>query len=360
MAGLSINREFWHDRKVFVTGHTGFKGAWLSLWLQSLGADITGYSLPPETTPSLFKLLNLPNGHLADIRDTEQLCTALKDTEPSIVFHLAAQSLVRPSYNDPVGTFATNTVGTAAVLDAVRKTESVQAVIVVTSDKCYENREWPWPYRETDTLGGHDPYSASKGAAELVTSSMRRSFFAPYRASGHPARIATVRAGNVIGGGDWTLDRLVPDIVRATETRRVVIRNPSAVRPWQHVLEPIAAYLGLAERLTTDDADIDTAFNFGPDNLHTRSVLDVTNIISKMLGVDEVSSARQKDQPHEANLLTVDCSLSRQLLGWRPRLSFEQTIEMTAAWYKAHRSQNDMRQYSEQQIDYFDSISPYM
>jgi CDP-glucose 4,6-dehydratase len=222
---LVVDPAFWAGRRVFVTGHTGFKGAWLTFWLRQMGSEVVGYALPPATTPSLFGLLDLRHDHFADICDTRALEDAMRSARPEIVLHLAAQALVRPSFDDPVGTFATNIVGTAALLDAVRKTDGVRAVVIVTSDKCYENREWAWGYRETDALGGHDPYSASKGAAEIVTASMRQSFFAPYRAGGHPARIATARAGNVIGGGDWSTDRLVPGdpalAARARASRRL-------------------------------------------------------------------------------------------------------------------------------------------
>lgn len=359
MAKIAINSEFWQGRRVFVTGHTGFKGAWLTFWLQRLGAEVTGYALPATTTPALHELLGLKGGYLADICDGAALMNAMQAARPEVVFHLAAQAIVRTSYDDPVATFATNVTGTAQLLDAVRHTTGTKAVVVVTSDKCYENREWPWGYRETDVLGGHDPYSASKGATELVVSSMRKSFFAPHRQDGHPARIVTARAGNVIGGGDWSKDRLVPDIVRGLAKGAVDIRNPHAVRPWQHVLEPLSAYIGLAQLLAGSENEIDTAFNIGPNAEDTRSVWEVAQALSAQMGGTQLKDPPRSELLHEANLLTLDCALVTQKLGWRPRWRFDEAITATAQWYKHWLAGGEMSAFSSAQIDAFENDSPY-
>ncbi|MEP1649728.1 MAG: CDP-glucose 4,6-dehydratase [Paracoccaceae bacterium] len=359
MAKIAINSNFWKGRRVFVTGHTGFKGAWLTLWLQHLGAEVTGYALPASTTPSLHELLGLEDGYLADICDGIALKDAMQSARPEVVFHLAAQAIVRTSYDDPVATFATNVTGTAQLLEAVRHAPDVKSVVVVTSDKCYENREWPWGYRETDALGGHDPYSASKGAAEVVVASMRKSFFAPYRQDGHPARIATARAGNVIGGGDWSKDRLVPDIVRGLVQGTVDIRNPHAVRPWQHVLEPLSVYIGLAQLLAGSEDKIDAAFNIGPSAEDMRSVWEVAQALSAQLGGTQLKEPAHSTVLHEANLLTLDCALVTQKLGWRPRWRFEEAISATAQWYKYWLAGGEMITFSSAQIDAFENDTPY-
>lgn len=359
MAGIALHSEFWRDRRVFVTGHTGFKGAWLTFWLRQLGAHVTGYALAPATQPSLHGILGLEDGHIGDIVDAAALVPAMQAARPEVVFHLAAQAIVRTSYDDPVGTFASNVTGTASVLDAVRKTPQVRSVVVVTSDKCYDNKEWPWGYRETDALGGHDPYSASKGASELVVASMRNSYFAPYRADGHPARIATARAGNVIGGGDWSKDRLVPDIVRGLSQGSVNIRNPHAVRPWQHVLDPLGVYIGLAQLLCGSDETFDCAYNIGPDADDMRSVWDVAQALSAQIGDLALQEPPQSAQPHEAHLLTLDCAFVRQKLGWRPRWRFDEAISATAQWYKHWLNGDDMRAFTAAQIAAFDQQSPH-
>jgi CDP-glucose 4,6-dehydratase len=359
MAEIPLNSDFWRGRRVFLTGHTGFKGAWLAFWLQHMGARVTGFALPATTTPSLHGVLGLEDGHLGDICDGAALTAAMVAAQPDVLFHLAAQAIVRTSYDDPVGTFATNVTGTAQVLNAVRGIPSVKSVIVVTSDKCYENREWAWAYRETDALGGHDPYSASKSAAELITASMRKSYFAPYRADGHPARIATARAGNVIGGGDWSKDRLIPDIVRGLAQGTVDIRNPNSVRPWQHVLEPLSVYLGLAELLAQAGEGFDTSYNVGPSADDTRSVWDVARALSDQIGNVALQKPAQSAAMHEANLLTLDCSLAQQKLGWKPRWGFEDAVSATAQWYKHWLSGDDMRAVTMAQIDLFESHSPY-
>lgn len=356
---IDVDVGYWKNKRVFLTGHTGFKGAWMSFWLRKLGAHVSGYALPNEEGKSLHRVLDLPDDQLSDICNHDALAAAISAADPEIVFHFAAQALVRDSYEDPVSTFATNVTGTASLLNAVRQAPSARAVVVVTTDKCYENHEWAWGYRECDQLGGHDPYSASKGAAELVVASMRRSFFAPYRSDGHQARLVTMRAGNVIGGGDWAKDRLVPDIVRSMETGRVHLRNPNAIRPWQHVLEPLAAYLGIAQILSNDGHGFDAAYNIGPDDTDIRSVLELTNAIAGHFDNIKVTNDDAITHPHEANLLRLDCSLAKSKLLWRPRWGFSKAVEMTAEWYKAYSENVDMVEFTSSQIDLFQQDSPY-
>ena len=332
-----VTKEFWTGRRVLITGQTGFKGAWLAFWLAELGAEVSGLALPPATTPNLHDILGLPKlGRFvhADINDRAALYALAKAARPEIVIHMAAQAIVRHSYAAPIETFAANVLGVATLLDVVRECPDAKAVVVVTSDKVYENVNWSWGYRETDVLGGHDPYSASKACAEIVTTSMRRSFF---HAAGHAARIATVRAGNVIGGGDWAADRLVPDIVRGClgPGATVRLRNPGAVRPWQHVLDPLGAYLMIAERLCTAPEGVDDAWNIGPDAAENRPVGVIAEALVKALGRGRIEVVSDPSAPAEAKLLTLDNSRIRMLLGWRPRLDFEQTIALTADWYSA-------------------------
>jgi len=328
---------FWAGRRVLLTGQTGFKGAWLAFLLAEMGADLSGIALKPATKPNLHDLLDLSaRGRFihADINDRAALDALVAEARPEVVIHMAAQALVRPSYEAPVETFAANVLGTVTLLDAMRACNSVRAILVVTSDKAYENREWEWGYRETDALGGHDPYSASKGCAELAAISMRRSFFGSGR---HPARIATLRAGNVIGGGDWSADRLVPDIVRGCLGGGGIVRlrNPAAIRPWQHVLEPLRAYLMLAEQLCTAPDGFDGAWNIGPDAQQNRPVLEVAHAMIKALGRGRIELAEDAAAPHEAKLLMLDCAKARGRLGWVPRLDFATTVAMTAEWYGA-------------------------
>lgn len=344
--------RFWAERRVLITGHTGFKGAWLAFWLAEMGADLSGLALAPATSPSLHDVLHVPElGHFvhADINDREALADIFAAARPEFVFHMAAQSLVRPSYVAPVETFAANVLGTVSVLDAVRACPDTRAVIVVTSDKAYENREWEWGYRETDSLGGHDPYSASKGCAEIVVASMRRSFFGPGM---HPARIATVRAGNVIGGGDWSEDRLVPDIVRGClgPAGTVRLRNPAAVRPWQHVLDPLRAYLTIAERLYRREEGLDCAWNIGPEASDNRPVREVAEAIVHALGKGDILIETASNAPHEAGLLTLDCAKARRRLRWQPRFDFHEAVLMTANWYSAWSRGDDMRSITRAQI----------
>jgi len=346
---------FWAGRRVLITGYTGFKGAWLAYWLAEMGAEVSGLALAPETNPNLHDILELPQrGRFvhADINDRKALESLIAASRPEVVLHLAAQALVRRSYAAPVETFTANVLGTASLLDAVRSCPDTKAVVIVTSDKAYENLNWPWGYRETDGLGGHDPYSASKACAEIVAASMRRGFFGP---NGHPARIATARAGNVIGGGDWAEDRLVPDIVRGClGTGGVVqLRNPGAVRPWQHVLEPLGAYLLLAERLCTGADGMDEAWNIGPDASENRPVAAVAEALVSALGCGRIEWTRKAAAPHEAHLLTLDCAKARAKLGWKPRLDFAHTIALTAAWYSAWSRGADMVSLTRAQIAAF-------
>jgi len=332
----------YQGKKVFITGHTGFKGSWLVAWLNMLGAEVVGLALAPETQPSHFVLLNaadsLCTSHVIDIRDSEKLRTTLRDARPEIVFHLAAQPLVRDSYSRPLYTFETNILGTANILNACRNLDSLQAVVIVTSDKCYENKEWVWGYRESDPMGGYDPYSASKGCAELITACMRNAYFNLAQfGKAHQVLIASARAGNVIGGGDWAMDRLIPDVVRATAANEVtVIRNPQATRPWQHVLECLSGYLALGEKLLIGDKNFATAWNFAPAQEGNTAVLRVINIMQKYWPQlrYEVAEPNIAVSLHEAKLLRLDCSRANELLKWRNAWSLEQTIAVTTNWYR--------------------------
>jgi CDP-glucose 4,6-dehydratase len=332
-----MNPEFWRGRRVFVTGHTGFKGGWLVIWLHRLGAAVTGYALAPETTPNLFEVARVGDGIRAitgNVRDAEALRAALHESDAEVVFHLAAQSLVRESYLRPVDTYATNVMGTVHLLDAIRSAPGVRSAVIVTSDKCYANLEWPWPYRENDRLGGRDPYSSSKACAELVTAAFRGSFFAGPGA----AAIATARAGNVIGGGDWAKDRLVPDLLRAfTGGMPAVIRNPDATRPWQHVLEPVHGYLMLAQALFIGDGFAD-AWNFGPDDAGVRPVRWVADALASRCGEGARWTEDTTTHPPEAMSLQLDSARTRARLGWAPRLSLETALDWVVEWQRAYRA----------------------
>ena len=320
--------------RTLVTGHTGFKGSWLTLWLQRLGAEVSGYALAPATQPNHHDLLSpaFPSS-IADIRDYEKLLTHVRQHKPAIVFHLAAQASVLPSYQDPLETYTTNVLGTAHVREACRHAPEVRAVVVVTTDKCYEDQGWTWGYRESDILGGHDPYSASKACAEIVTASYRRSFFAPGGGTG--ALIATARSGNVIGGGDWTADRLVPDVMRAVAERRsVTIRNPGSSRPWQHVLEPLCGYLLLGQRLLEGRREVAEAWNFGPDPDPNLSVVEVVEVMARSWSLVRAETGPQERKPHETTLLMLDSTKARRLLQWRPVWSIGATLERTLEWYR--------------------------
>lgn len=347
--------DFWRGRRVFLIGHTGFKGGWLALWLSALGAKITGYALPPPTDPSLFELARLHElvDHVVgDIRDPQRLTAAMRRAKPEVVIHMAAQPIVRASYDAPADTFATNVLGTAHVLDAVRACPGVRAVVVVTSDKCYENREWLWGYREDEAMGGADPYSASKGCTELVAASYRRSFFPADRYGQHGVVLATVRAGNVVGGGDWAADRLVPDAMRAfSRGETLTLRYPGAIRPWQHVLEPLAGYLAVARRLAEDGPAWGEGWNFGPGEEGERTVAAVVERLAALWGEGARWAVTGEPQPHEARFLKLDCSKARARLGWRPRLDFAATLALTVDWRRAYLEGRDMRSVTLAQID---------
>lgn len=352
-----VNHTFWCNRRVLVTGHTGFKGSWLCLWLQVMGAKVHGFALPPPTKPSLFQEADIAGGmisRLGDVRDLSQVIETFREIEPEIVIHMAAQPLVRLSYAEPISTFATNVMGTAHIMEAVRQISTVRAIVNVTTDKCYENKEWIWGYREEEPMGGHDPYSSSKGCAELVTQAYRRSFF---NTSG--VAVASARAGNVIGGGDWALDRLVPDTLRAFESRRpVIIRNPASIRPWQHVLEPLAGYLQLAERLCEDRYAWSEAWNFGPRDTDAKSVQWIVERLASEWANGVTWQVDESHHPHEANYLKLDCSKANQRLGWTPRWDLGQAITRIVSWHKAWIDGAPVRNLCEKEIiDYMDGIS---
>ena len=359
MENLVLNSEFWKGRRVLVTGHTGFKGAWLCLWLHQLGARVSGLSIDMVSEPNLWSLIELDevSHHIGDVRDIARVQQVLNEEKPEVVFHLAAQSLVRRSYREPIETFSTNVMGVVALLSAIAKSDSVKAAVIVTSDKCYENKEQSKGYVESDPMGGHDPYSASKGCAELVTASMRNSFFSPNAEGGHLCQIASARAGNVIGGGDWSEDRLIPDIVRGClgESGQVVIRSPNSQRPWQHVLEPLRGYLMLAERLANGETGFDEGWNLGPDEGQERPVIDVANAIVGALGKGRINVQEDRANLHEAKLLQLISTKARGL-GWAPAMGFDQTMEMTAKWYAEWAAGGDSRQLCIEQIEQYTQI----
>ena len=352
---MLVSQSPWHGRRVMVTGHTGFKGGWLALWLHQLGAEVTGFALAPPTDPNLFdqaRLVDLVTHVHGDIRDAAAFDDALHAAAPEIIFHLAAQPLVRTSYATPVETYATNVMGTVHLLDSARRLDGLAGLVCVTSDKCYDNREWDRPYRETDPMGGHDPYSSSKGAAELAIDSFRRSYFAD------GPLIASVRAGNVIGGGDWADDRLVPDIVRAMLAGdKPQIRAPQSVRPWQHVLDALSGYLAVGERLLAGDRSAATAWNFGPSDDDTQPV---EWIVEEMLrawgaaGWDTPDAAH----PHEAKLLKLDSAKARTELGWTPRLALADALDKVVEWHKAVASGADPRDVSLDQLRDYAATDP--
>ena len=355
LEGLVMQPAFWCGKRVLITGHTGFKGSWLSLWLQQSGADVSGFALEPPTHPNLYELASVESGMHSthgDVRDLDALCRAIESNGPEIVFHLAAQSLVRESYAEPVATFATNVMGTVNVLEAVRRNACVRVVVLVTSDKCYENREWLWGYRENEPMGGHDPYSASKGCAELAAAAYRASFFISSSGGPHGPAVATARAGNVIGGGDWARDRLIPDIVRAfAASQPVRIRNPDAVRPWQHVLESLSGYLLLAELMWSRGHTFAGAWNFGPQAGDTRPVRWIVEVIAREWGADARWEIDRGMQPAEAITLRLDSSKATAELGWMPRWSLPTALRSIVEWHKAHLCGADLRAMTLRQID---------
>ncbi len=351
---LVMRPDFWRGKRVFLTGHTGFKGSWLALWLRLLEAEPVGYALSPPTTPNLFELTALADdvpSILADVRDIEPLSAALRKHQPEVVIHLAAQSLVRQSYQAPIETFQTNVLGTANLLESVRRTPEVRAVVVVTSDKCYENRGWDRGYREEDPLGGYDPYSASKACAEMVTGAYCRSFFNPDRYAEHGVAVASARAGNVIGGGDWSADRLVPDVFRSILSEEPVqIRNPAATRPWQHVLDPLAGYLTLAEALYDEGSSFSRAWNFGPEKADVRPVTEVVEEVLSLWGSDVGWATDTAAHPHEARSLRLDATKARQKLGWRPRLDLAAALTWTVEWMRYWHRGESARETTGEQI----------
>lgn len=345
----------WHGRRVLVTGHTGFKGSWLALWLRSLGAEVTGLALDPPTSPSLFEqagLAGLIDHNICDIRDLAKVQAIVAKAKPEVIFHLAAQPLVRLSYEQPVETYATNVMGTVHVLEAARQTGSVAAFVCITTDKCYENREWVWPYRENDPMGGYDPYSSSKGCAELVVSAYRRSYFPADAIGNGGMALASVRAGNVIGGGDWALDRLVPDLVRAFEQgKQPAIRAPLAVRPWQHVLEALHGYLMIAERLIDNQSDFADAWNFGPADEDARPVAWIAAQMQALWGnAAQPPAPWTGTVPHEAGLLKLDTSKARSQLGWRPILPLGEALAWIVEWHQRLGAGEDARALTLEQI----------
>jgi CDP-glucose 4,6-dehydratase len=350
----------WQGRRVFVTGHTGFKGSWLSLWLARRGAKIRGFALDPVGELNLFtaaSVSDVVDDVRGDIRDYARLEASITEFAPEAVFHLAAQPLVRLSYADPLGTYATNVMGTAHVLEAIRKTPSVRAVVCVTTDKCYLNQEWVWPYRENDPLGGHDPYASSKACAEIVSAAFRSSYFPIEKLQEHHVALATARAGNVIGGGDWSEDRLIPDLIRGFQTKQpVLIRHPKAIRPWQHVLEPLHGYMLLAEQLLAQQTPFASAFNFGPANEDAWPVEQIASAVADIWGEGASWLPDSKPSVHEANLLRLDSSKARAELGWKPRLTIATGLEWTMAWYKAWQRGVDMRRHTEAQIAVYEEL----
>jgi CDP-glucose 4,6-dehydratase len=346
-------KAFWTGKRVLLTGHTGFKGSWLAIWLHRLGADVTGISLPPDQEPNLFSLADVGgicDSYFSDIRDHGTLVDHVRRARPEIVFHLAAQALVRRSYRDPVATFSTNVMGTAHLLDSLRDLANVKVAVLVTTDKVYQNREWLWPYREDDALGGHDPYSASKAASELVISSYREAYL-----SAQDLAVASARAGNVIGGGDWSEDRLIPDAIRAWQSDQLLhIRRPHAVRPWQHVLEPLTGYMRLARALW-EKPELSGAYNFGPETRETMTVRDVIEIASCAYGDGKVSYANNSSGPHEATNLALETAKARQILGYRPRWDLSTSVGRTIAWYQSVRLGENAKSLCERDIQEFEA-----
>lgn len=348
----SVSPAFWKDKKVFLTGHTGFKGGWLSLWLHSMGARITGYSLAPLSTHNLFDILQIGSlverSYIADIRDFLSLKNAMRLAEPDIVIHMAAQPLVRYSYLNPVETYETNIMGTVNLLECLRYIDSVRATLIVTTDKCYQNKEWFWGYRENEPMGGYDPYSSSKGCAELVTAAYRQSYFMNTNTINH---IASARAGNVIGGGDWSNDRLVPDAIRSFEKNETVtIRNSMATRPWQHVLEPLSGYMILCQSLYNDGEKFSSAWNFGPRDGDNRTVSQLINLLAHSWGCGANWKKDSSKHPHEATFLKLDCSKAHAKLGWMPKWDLETAILKTVDWHKSYHLNEDMRAVSLAQV----------
>jgi CDP-glucose 4,6-dehydratase len=355
------DRKFWGGRRVFLTGHTGFKGSWMSIWLRALGADVTGYALPPPTQPNLFEQAGvgkLIHSISADIRDFQRMKSALEECRPEVIIHMAAQTVVRRGYEDPIETYSTNVMGTVNLFESVRQIGHRCVIVNVTSDKCYENREWLWAYRECDVMGGHDPYSNSKGCAELVTSAYRNSFFSPAEYEHHGVGVASARAGNVIGGGDWTAHQLIPDLMRAfLGGNDCLIRNPAATRPWQFVLEPLRGYLMLAERLAQDPVTFADGWNFGPSEDDAKPVSWIADRLSRSWGSGAEWTHDGSLHPHEANLLKLDASKAKFHLNWHPVLPLESALDWIVTWYRAFQQESDLAELTLAQIQQYEAIS---
>jgi CDP-glucose 4,6-dehydratase len=361
LEGVVLNPSFWTGKRVLLTGHTGFKGGWLSLWLQSLGANLLGYSLAPPTNPSLFEVADVEKGMtsvIGDIRDLAKLQAVFSEHSPEIVIHMAAQPLVRYSYQNPVDTYSTNVMGTVHLLEAVRNTPCVKAVVIITTDKCYENREWAWGYRENEPMGGYDPYSNSKGCAELVSAAYRSSFFNAGSYAQHGVALATVRAGNVIGGGDWARDRLIPDILAAFEQSDLVtIRNPQAIRPWQHVLEPLRGYLTLAERLYEHGPSYAEGWNFGPNDEDAKPVGWIVEQMAALWGAAAQWQLDTGEHPHESHYLKLDISKARSRLDWHPALRLKDALALITDWSKQRAAGANMRQLTLVQLQAYQALT---
>lgn len=358
MENLEISSNFWKDKKVFLTGHTGFKGTWLSIWLKTLGANVYGYALEAPTQPSLYELTQIKNhinSTIGNVQDYQSLKKALERSEAEIVIHMAAQPLVRLSYENPIETYATNVLGTVHLLEAIRYQKTVRSVVIVSSDKCYENKEWHWGYREDEPMGGYDPYSNSKGCTELVTSAFRSSYFHPQSFNQHKLALASARAGNVIGGGDWALDRLIPDLLKSFEKNQdIVIRNPRAIRPWQHVLEPLSGYLMLAEKLYNNGPQYAEGWNFGPFESDVKDVEWITKRMKELSGKSlNIKVESNSNQPHEAKYLKLDSSKARSLLKWRSRWTIEQTLESIMNWHNQYIKNDNLLEACKKQIEQY-------
>lgn len=354
--------DFYRGRKILITGHTGFKGSWLSILLDWLGADIYGYALNPPTSPSLYEVANIDkfvSSTIGDIRDFNTLLAHLIETQPEIIIHMAAQPLVMESYKNPRETYETNVMGTVNLFDAARQVKSVKVILNITTDKCYENKEWIWGYRENEPMGGHDPYSNSKSCSELVTSSFRNAFFNPKEYSKHGVALASARAGNVIGGGDWATDRLIPDFFRSIlKAQKLKIRSPYAIRPWQHVLEPLSGYLTLCEKLYCEGQSFAEGWNFGPEDNDAKNVEWITSKICELWGAGAAYEINKDTQPHEANYLKLDCSKAKNLLNWYPKWNIETAIQKIVEWNKAYIADSDMKLVCINQIEeYFSNLN---
>jgi CDP-glucose 4,6-dehydratase len=355
-----LNRSFWKGRQVFLTGHTGFKGSWLSLWLEALGANVTGYALEPPTQPNLFEQARVKSSIrsiCADIRDFPRLKAAVAECRPEVIVHMAAQSAVRRGYQDPIETYSSNVMGTVNLLEALRQLQQPCVLVNVTSDKCYENREWVWGYRENEAMGGRDPYSNSKGCAELVTAAYRESFFSPESIEKHRIAVSSARAGNAIGGGDWTADQLIPDLMRAfLAGQPCQIRNPSAIRPWQFVLEPLRGYLTLAERLSEHSRSFSSAWNFGPAEDDAKPVSWIADELVVLWGKQAAWNHDSSLHPKEANFLKLDTSKARTHLGWHPVLPLHSALGWIVEWWRAFHAGGDLRRFTCSQIERYESL----